>query len=79
MIESIKELCRTNEYFNINDEKDLFGRVLDMVFDKRFSNREIAVSIWVCSRGASLEQIEKEISQIRKNPTEKEVGIEKKT
>ena len=44
-----------------------------MVFDKRFSNREIAVSIWVCSRGASLEQIEKEISQIRKNPTEKEL------
>ncbi|MBE6852687.1 MAG: hypothetical protein E7505_04340 [Ruminococcus sp.] len=64
MIESIKELCRTNEYFNINDEKDLFGRVLDMVFDKRFSNREIAAAIWVCSRGASLERIEKEISQI---------------
>ena len=68
MIESIKELCRTNEYFNINDEKDLFGRMLDMVFDKRFSNREIAAAIWVCSRGASLEQVEKEISQIRTNP-----------
>ena len=71
MIESIKELCRTNEYFNINDEKDLFGRMLDMAFDKRFSNREIAAAIWVCSRGASLEQIEKEISQIRTNPKEK--------
>lgn len=46
MIESIKELCRTNEYFNINDEKDLFGRVLDMVFG-RYKRRDYRRLKWL--------------------------------
>ncbi len=69
MLEAIKKLCRDNEYFSqAGDEMFLYGKMLDMIFDRRFSNRDIAVAIWLCSKNKPLEQIEKEISAIRCEP-----------
>lgn len=69
MLETIKNLCRDNEYFShAGDDKFLYGKMLDMIFDRRFSNHDIAVVIWLCSKNKQFEQIEKEISAIRSEP-----------
>lgn len=69
MLEAIKNLCRDSEYFShAGDEMFLYGKMLDMIFDRRFSNRDIAVAIWLCSKNKHLEQIEEEISAIRCEP-----------
>lgn len=61
----IYDLCVEKRYFT-SGSNEQYQQMFNMAEDEAFSDRDVAIVIWICSSNADLATVEKEIAEIRK-------------
>lgn len=63
MIDEVYALCNEKQYFTMGDHQQ-YQRMFYMLNSEKFTVRDVAIAIWVCSESAALDEIETQLKTI---------------
>lgn len=59
----IYSLCNRKQYFTAGTCEQ-YNKMFDMIGSENFTARDVAITIYVCSTAANIDEVEKEINEI---------------